>query len=59
MTNYIVIETNHKGMVGEIYKRFHQKGRIMPEGLFYIDSWLEKTGRRCFCEIGPKPVKSE
>jgi hypothetical protein len=31
-----------------IYERFHQKGRMLPDGLIYFDSWLEKDGDRCF-----------
>lgn len=48
MTKYMVIETLHPGSLKAVYKRFHDKGRMMPEGLFYIDSWLEKNGDRCF-----------
>jgi len=48
MTKYMVIETHLPNALEEVYKRFHEKGRMMPEGLFYIDSWLEKDGDRCF-----------
>ena len=48
MTKYMVIEKLHTDAVDEVYSRFHSKGRMMPEGLFYIDSWLEKDGARCF-----------
>ncbi|WP_339378665.1 DUF3303 domain-containing protein [Calothrix sp. NIES-2100] len=24
-----------------MYRRFREKGRMMPEGLNYIDSWVE------------------
>ena len=33
---------------GKVYERFHQKGRMLPEGLTYLESWLEKEGDRCF-----------
>jgi hypothetical protein len=29
-------------------ERFHAKGRMLPEGLAYLNSWLEKDGNRCF-----------
>lgn len=48
MAKYMVIENHRPGTLEEVYKRFHQKGRMMPEGLSYIDSWLEKDGDRCF-----------
>lgn len=44
----MVIETFKAGKLEEVYSRFHQSGRMMPEGLFYLDSWLEKGGLRCF-----------
>jgi hypothetical protein len=31
-----------------VYERFREKGRMLPDGLRYIDSWLEKDGDRCF-----------
>ncbi len=48
MKKYMVIENNRDGCLDEIYKRFHAKGRMMPEGLYFIESWLEKNGKRCF-----------
>jgi len=44
----MVIETHRPGTLDEVYKRFHKHGRMMPDGLFYIDSWLESEGDRCF-----------
>jgi len=44
----MVVETHYEGCIGKAYERFHAKGRMMPGGLFYIDSWLEKDGDRCF-----------
>ncbi len=48
MTTYMVIETFFDGCLEQVYERFHQKGRMIPEGLHYIDSWLEKDGNRCY-----------
>ena len=48
MSKYMVIETFLPGCKDKIYERFLQKGRMLPEGLIYIDSWLEKDGDRCF-----------
>lgn len=48
MTQYMVIETFLPGSKAKIYERFHAKGRMLPDGLIYINSWLEKDGDRCF-----------
>lgn len=45
---YMVVETFVAGIKALVYERFHQKGRMLPDGLHYIDSWLEKDGDRCF-----------
>lgn len=44
----MVIETFLPGCKERVYERFHQKGRMLPEGLIYLESWLEKDGDRCF-----------
>ncbi|HEX3100179.1 MAG TPA: DUF3303 family protein [Pyrinomonadaceae bacterium] len=31
-----------------IYERFAEKGRMMPDGLNYLDSWVEENFNRCF-----------
>ena len=48
MKQYMVIESFFPGCKEKIYERFHQKGRMLPEGLGYVNSWLEKDGDRCF-----------
>ncbi len=32
----------------EIYRRFGEKGRMMPEGLTYISSWIDTEFKKCF-----------
>ena len=44
----MVIESFLPGCKDKIYERFQQKGRMLPEGLRYVNSWLEKDGDRCF-----------
>ncbi|HEX4653127.1 MAG TPA: DUF3303 family protein [Candidatus Udaeobacter sp.] len=48
MNRYMVVEHFAPGAKSKIYERFHEKGRMLPTGLVYIDSWLEKDGNRCF-----------
>jgi hypothetical protein len=31
-----------------IYKRMEERGRQLPEGLTYVDSWIEANFSRCF-----------
>ena len=45
---YMVLETFRPGCKARIYERLRAKGRMLPEGLRYIDSWLEKDGDRCY-----------
>ena len=44
----MVIETFKPGAKDAVYERFHHSGRMLPDGLHYIDSWLEADGDRCF-----------
>ncbi len=48
MKKFMVIEKFNLGCKDQVYQRFHQHGRMLPEGLHYIHSWLEKKGDRCF-----------
>lgn len=31
-----------------IYKRFREKGRMMPDGLKYISSWIDRDFKTCW-----------
>ena len=48
MKQYMVIETFLPDAKDKVYQRFHEKGRMLPPGLEYVNSWLEKDGDRCF-----------
>ena len=48
MKEYMVIETFRPGCKEMVYQRFVRQGRMLPDGLKYIHSWLEKNGDRCF-----------
>jgi len=39
---------SHEESADAIYARFHRKGRMLPNGLVYLDSRLVKDGDRCF-----------
>ena len=48
MTRYMVIETFKTGGLEAIYERLHTKGRGLPEGLHFVESWLAADGSKCF-----------
>ena len=45
---YMIIERFHPGKVKELYKRFEENGRMMPEGVNYINSWINKQVSICY-----------
>lgn len=44
----MVVERFKAGRVRDVYARFAEKGRMMPEGVRYIDSWITADVGRCF-----------
>ena len=44
----MVIESFHDKAAPEVYKRLRERGRMMPEGLKYLGSWIEPDFSRCF-----------
>jgi Protein of unknown function (DUF3303) len=45
---FMVIEKFKNRDAAPVYRRFDEKGRMMPDGLKYIDSWVEENFDRCF-----------
>ena len=45
---FMVIEHFKKRDAKAVYRRFRDEGRLMPEGLAYIDSWVASDFARCF-----------
>jgi Domain of unknown function (DUF3303) len=45
---YMVIERFKEDAAPEIYRRFRQKGRRMPEGLEYVSSWVDLDFKVCW-----------
>ncbi|MEM9144642.1 MAG: DUF3303 family protein [Pseudomonadota bacterium] len=43
----MVIETFLEGR-NPVCARFAERGRMIPPGLVYLDSWLSADGTRCF-----------
>jgi hypothetical protein len=45
---FMVIERFRDGDAAAVYRRFRERGRMAPEGLRYVDSWVEHGFERCF-----------
>ena len=45
---YMVIEHFHPGKVRELYQRFAEKGRMAPEGVSYVNSWVNEDLNTCY-----------
>lgn len=45
---FIVIEHFKNQDAAPVYRRFREQGRMMPEGLKYIESWIDVNFARCF-----------
>ena len=45
---FMVIEHFRPGSAPEVYRRFRERGRMAPEGLRYVASWVDLDFKRCF-----------
>ena len=45
---YMVYERFREGAAPEIYRRLRDKGRMMPDGLDYVSSWIDLEFKTCY-----------
>ncbi|HEX6371019.1 MAG TPA: DUF3303 family protein [Longimicrobium sp.] len=45
---YMIVETFRGGDAVPVYRRFRDRGRLAPDGLRYVASWVTDDLRRCF-----------
>jgi hypothetical protein len=45
---FMVIEHFREGLAPEVYRRFRERGRMAPDGVRYISSWVDLDFERCF-----------
>ena len=45
---YMVIEEFRDGDAVPVYRRFRDRGRLAPEGLTYVASWVTPDLTRCY-----------
>jgi hypothetical protein len=47
-TTYMIIERFRDGDAVPVYRRFRERGRMAPEGLTYVASWVTDDMTRCY-----------
>jgi hypothetical protein len=45
---YMVVERFRNRDAASVYERFREHGRMMPDGLEFVGSWVETNCDRCF-----------
>ena len=45
---YMVVENFRNGDPVPVYRRFRERGRLAPEGVKYVSSWVDEKLERCF-----------
>lgn len=45
---FMVIERFDPSKLKELYQRFAEKGRMLPEGVVYINSWIDEPVSTCY-----------
>jgi len=48
MSLYMVIESFKGGDPAPVYRRFAERGRLAPDGLRYVSSWIDERLHRCY-----------
>jgi len=45
---YMVVERFKNKDAAAVYRRFRDRGRMAPEGLVYVSSWVDENFERCY-----------
>ena len=45
---FMVVEQFKNHNTRQVYRRAQEKGRMLPDGLHYVDSWVASDFDRCF-----------
>ena len=45
---YMIIEHFRNGDPVPVYRRFRERGRMAPDGLTYVSSWVDQDLTRCY-----------
>ena len=60
-TLYMVIEYFKGGDAVPVYRRYRERGRLAPQGLSYVSSWVDTNFERCYqlMETDSRPLLDE
>ena len=47
-TLYMVVEHFKNNNALPVYRRFREHGRMAPDGLIYVSSWVDDQYQRCY-----------
>ncbi len=45
---YMVVERFKEGVAPEVYRRVRDEGRMIPDGLEYVSSWVDLDFKTCY-----------
>lgn len=45
---FMIIERFRDGRAADVYRRFRDRGRMAPDGVRYVTSWVDLKFERCF-----------
>jgi len=45
---FVIVERFHNGDPVPIYRRFRDKGRMAPDGVHYVASWVSQDLTQCY-----------
>lgn len=45
---YMIVEHFKDKDAAAVYRRFRDKGRMAPDGLSYVSSWVDENFERCY-----------
>jgi hypothetical protein len=48
MSLYMIVEHFRDGDAVPVYRRFRDHGRLAPDGLTYVASWVDEAMRTCY-----------
>ena len=48
MPLFMVVEHFRNGEAAPVYRRFKERGRMAPDGVTYVSSWVDTQFQRCY-----------
>lgn len=48
MTLFMIVEHFRNGEAAPVYRRFNERGRMAPDGLTYVSSWVDENLATCY-----------